>query len=200
MVKKSGDGGVQAKGPLPVRMSKVLKKLASGHKIEEISVAEGCTKDALKEALFALADRIDEEFGLGEVTLAVDGASRGNPGPAGIGAAIIDRNGKSLAELSRYIGQATNNEAEYQALVMGLELARDRKHPGIVIQTDSELMARQVRGEYRVKEPRLREMYARAHKLLEGFKRWEIREVPRTQNRLADRLSNIAIDKHIEGE
>jgi ribonuclease HI len=179
-------------------MSKVLKKLASGHKIEEISVAEGCTKDALKEALFALADRIDEEFGLGEVTLAVDGASRGNPGPAGIGAAIIDRNGKSLAELSRYIGQATNNEAEYQALILGLELALERKHPGVVIQTDSELMAKQVRGEYRVKEPRLREMYARVHKLLEGFKRWQITEVPRAQNRLADRLSNIAIDKHIE--
>lgn len=196
---KKGDAAGQTKGPLPVRMSKVLKKLASGHKIEEISVAEGCTKDALKEALFALADRIDDEFGLSVVTLAVDGASRGNPGPAGIGAAIIDHNGKSLAELSRYIGRATNNEAEYQALVAGLELARERKHPGLVIQTDSELMAKQIKGEYRVKEERLREYYARAHRLLEGFKSWEIRAVPRTQNRLADRLSNIAIDKHTEG-
>lgn len=195
---KKGDSSGLAKGPLPARMSQVIKKLASGHKIEEISVAEGCTKDALKEALFALADRIDDEFGLGQVVLAVDGASRGNPGPAGIGAAILDQNGRSLAELSRYIGRATNNEAEYQALIMGLELARDRRHPAIVVQTDSELMAKQVRGEYRVKEPRLRETYARAHQLLEGFKRWEIRSVPRAQNRLADRLSNIAIDKHVE--
>lgn len=196
---KKSDVTVQSKGPLPVRMSKVLKKLASGHKIEEISVAEGCTKDALKEALFALADRIDDEFGLSVVTLAVDGASRGNPGPAGIGAAIIDHNGKSLAELSRYIGRATNNEAEYQALVAGLELAKERNHPGLVIQTDSELMAKQIKGEYRIKEERLRGYYARAHQLLEGFKSWEIKAVPRAQNRLADRLSNIAIDKHTEG-
>ncbi len=196
---KKGDSAGQAKGSLPLRMSKVLKKLASGHKIEEISVAEGCTKDALKEALFALADRIDDEFGLSQVVLAVDGASRGNPGQAGIGAAIIDQHGKPLAELSRYIGRATNNEAEYQALIMGLELARERKYPGVIIQTDSELMARQMRGEYRVKEPRLREFYAKAHQLLEGFKHWEIKSVPRAQNRLADRLSNIAIDKHIEG-
>lgn len=189
----------QTTGPLPLRMSRVLKKLASGHKIEEISMAEGCTKDALKEALFALADRIDDEFGLTVVTLAVDGASRGNPGPAGIGAAIIDHNGKSLAELSRYIGRATNNEAEYRALVAGLELARERKHLGLIIQTDSELMAKQIKGEYRVKEERLREYYAKAHRLLEEFRSWEIRAVPRSQNRLADRLSNIAIDKHTEG-
>jgi ribonuclease HI len=196
---KKVDTSDQAKGTLPVRMSKVLKKLASGHKIEEISLAEGCTKDSLKEALFALADRIDEEFGLGQVTLAIDGASRGNPGPAGIGAAIIDSHGRSLAELSRYIGKATNNEAEYQALILGLELAKERKHQSILIQTDSELMAKQLRGEYRIKEPRLQQHFAKAHKLLEGFKHWEIKHVPRVQNRLADRLSNIAIDKHIEG-
>ncbi len=189
----------EAKGPLPQRMSRVLKKLASGHKIEEISLAEGCTKDALKEALYALADRIDEEFGLTEATMAVDGASRGNPGPAGIGAAILDRNGQSLAELSRYIGQATNNEAEYQALLAGLELAKERGIASLVIQTDSELMAKQIRGEYRVREERLRSMYAKVHRLLTGFKRWEIKSVPRAQNRLADRLSNIAIDKHLEG-
>jgi len=182
-----------------IRMSRILKKLASGHKIEEISVAEGCTKDALKEALLALADRIDQEFGYQTVTLAVDGASRGNPGPAGAGAAIIDSHGKPLAELSRYLGETTNNEAEYRALILGLEMARERKYPNIVIQTDSELLAKQIRGEYRVKEPRLKELFAKAHRLLEDFRHWEIKNVPRLQNRLADRLSNIAIDKHLAG-
>jgi len=179
-------------------MSTVLRKLASGHKIEDISEAEGCTRDALKEALLSMADKIDDEFGLSVVTLAVDGASRGNPGPAGAGAALIDHNGKSLAELSRYLGRATNNEAEYQALLLGLGLALERKHASIVIQTDSELMAKQIKGSYRVKEPHLRSLFAKAHKLLEGFKHWDIKAVPRAQNRLADRLSNIAIDKHVE--
>jgi ribonuclease HI len=145
-----------------------------------------------------MADMFDAEFGLSVATLAVDGASRGNPGQAGAGAAIIDHNGKSLAEISRYLGQVTNNEAEYQALILGLGLALERKHTSIVIQTDSELMAKQIKGIYRVKEPHLRSLYAKAHKLLEGFKQWDIKAVPRAQNRLADRLSNIAIDKHVE--
>lgn len=198
MVKKK-TADIPSGGSAPIRMSRILKKLASGHKIEEISVAEGCTKDALKEALLALADRIDQEFGYQVVTLAVDGASRGNPGPAGAGAAIIDSHGQPLYELSRYLGEATNNEAEYRALILGLEMAQERRYPNIIIQTDSELLAKQIQGEYRVKEPRLRELFAKAHQLLQGFKHWEIKNVPRLQNRLADRLSNIAIDKHLAG-
>jgi ribonuclease HI len=180
---------------LPVRMSAVLRRIAAGHTIETVSQAEGCSKDALKEALVSLADRIEVEFGLHTVKVMVDGASRGNPGPAGIGAAILDNHDRSLAELSTFIGTATNNEAEYQALVAGLGLALERGYPNVAIYTDSELMAKQIRGEYRIREPRLKERFAMAHRLLAKFKKWEIKAIPRSENRLADRLSNLAIDK-----
>lgn len=186
---------VKKQNKISARLSLVLRKIANDHHLSQVAEEEGCSRADLKEALVALADKIEQETGVDIVTLAVDGAARGNPGPAGAGAALLDSQGRSLAEKTMYLGKATNNEAEYQALVMGLTLALEREHPRILIQTDSELMARQITGEYKIKEPRLKIYFTQAHALLEKFQKWEIRSVPRAENRLADRLSNIAIDK-----
>ena len=186
---------VKKQNKVSARLSVVLRKIANDHHLSQVAEDEGCSRADLKEALVALADKIEQETGVDIVTLAVDGAARGNPGPAGAGAALLDSQGRSLAEKTRYLGKATNNEAEYQALVMGLTLALERDHPRILIQTDSELMAKQITGEYKIKEPRLKKYFTQAHALLEKFQKWEIKSVPRAENRLADRLSNIAIDK-----
>lgn len=186
---------VKKQNKMSARLSVVLRKIANDHHLSQVAEDEGCSRTDLKEALVALADKIEQETGVDIVTLAVDGAARGNPGPAGAGAALLDSQGRSLAEKTMYLGKATNNEAEYQALVMGLTLALERDHPRILIQTDSELMAKQITGEYKIKEPRLKIYFTQAHALLEKFQKWEIKAVPRAENRLADRLSNIAIDK-----
>jgi ribonuclease HI len=186
---------VKKQNKMSARLSIVLRKIANDHHLSQVAEDEGCSRADLKEALVALADKIEKETGVDIVTLAVDGAARGNPGPAGAGAALLDSQGRSLAEKTMYLGKATNNEAEYQALVMGLTLALERDHPRILIQTDSELMAKQITGEYKIKEPRLKKYFTQAHALLEKFQKWEIKAVPRAENRLADRLSNIAIDK-----
>jgi ribonuclease HI len=177
------------------KLSTVLRRMAAGHPMEDISESMGCSKDTLKEALVALADRIETDFGLSKVTMAIDGAARGNPGLAGAGVALLDGHGNVLAELSQYLGPATNNEAEYQALIFGLKLAQERGFTKLSIQTDSELLANQINGSYRIKEPRLKKLFVEAQQLLSKMEKWEIHSVPRTQNRLADRLANLAIDK-----
>lgn len=177
------------------KLSTVLRKVAGGHPMEDISESMGCSKDTLKEALVALADKIEMDFGVSKITLAIDGAARGNPGKAGAGAALVDEHGNILAEVSRYLGNATNNEAEYQALIVGLKMAKERGFSKLSIQTDSELLARQINGSYKVKEPRLKKLFVQVHQLLDQLEKWEIQSVPRVQNRLADRLANLAIDK-----
>jgi ribonuclease HI len=176
------------------KLSTVLRKVASGHPMEDISESMGCSKDTLKEALVALADKIETDFGVTQVTLAIDGAARGNPGQAGAGAALLDSHGNVLAERSQYLGRATNNEAEYQALIFGLKLARERGFSKLSIQTDSELLANQIKGSYRIKEPRLKKLFVQAQELLSQMEKWDIQAIPRVQNRLADRLANLAID------
>jgi ribonuclease HI len=128
------------------------------------------------------------------VVVHVDGGSRGNPGPAGIGAVITDPDGAELARANDYIGEATNNEAEYHALLLGLERARALGAREVEVVNDSQLVERQVRGEYRVKKLGLRPLHSQVLGLLEGFERWSIRSVPREQNELADLLVNDAID------
>ncbi|MDI6740746.1 MAG: ribonuclease HI family protein [Candidatus Edwardsbacteria bacterium] len=181
--------------PVLVRLSRVLRKISDGHSLDKIAGEEECLKDALKEALKALADKIDVESGKVKLTLVIDGAARGNPGPAGAGAAILNPRGTPLAEKSEFLGKATNNEAEYNSLIMGLQLALERGFKRLHIRTDSELLANQITGKYKVKEPRLKALFAKAHKLLDQLEEWDIVSVPRAENRLADRLSNLAIDK-----
>jgi len=125
----------------------------------------------------------------------IDGASRGNPGKAGVGV-IIEEDGRRVAERSEYIGEATNNVAEYSALIIALEeaLARNLKHVEIV--TDSELLVRQMLGEYRVRDEKLRKLYDRARELAGVFEEIEFRKVARADNREADKLANRAINRY----
>ena len=124
----------------------------------------------------------------------MDGGARGNPGPAGIGIVVTAEDGSVLARANDYIGVATNNTAEYRALLLGLERARELGAREVEVVNDSQLVARQVTGEYRVKKPDLRPLHAQALAALGGFERWSIRSVPREQNVLADELVNDAID------
>lgn len=124
----------------------------------------------------------------------VDGGSRGNPGPAGVGVVITDSDGAELARANDYIGEATNNTAEYRALLLGLERAKALGAPEVEIVNDSQLVERQVRGEYRVKKADLKVLHEQVRTALRDFERWSIRSVPREQNELADTLVNEAID------
>jgi ribonuclease HI len=124
----------------------------------------------------------------------VDGGARGNPGPAAIAAVLADPEGNVLEEHSEAIGRATNNVAEYRALLLGIESARALGARELDLVGDSELIARQVRGEYRVKDPSLRELHAQVAAALDGLERWTIRNVPREENARADRLVNETLD------
>ena len=130
-----------------------------------------------------------------EWLLMVDGAARGNPGPAGCGAVICDEKGAVVRELSRYLGHATNNVAEYEALLMGLEALIKLKRNKIVVQSDSQLLVRQLNGEYRVKDEKLKVLYQRAAGLLRQFGSYRIVHVRRELNKAADRLANRGIDE-----
>jgi ribonuclease HI len=124
----------------------------------------------------------------------VDGGARGNPGPAAIAAVLADPGGEVLEERSEAIGRATNNVAEYRALLLGIERARALGARQLELVGDSELIVRQVRGEYRVKDAALRELHSRVKAALADFDRWSIRNVPREDNAHADRLVNEALD------
>jgi ribonuclease HI len=125
--------------------------------------------------------------------LMVDGAARGNPGEAGCGAVIFDENGTTVKELSRYLGRATNNVAEYEALLMGLKAVLELGKKQICVQSDSELLVRQLNGEYRVKDEKLRVLFQKAVQLLSQFDDYRIVHVPRESNRRADHLANRGI-------
>jgi ribonuclease HI len=124
----------------------------------------------------------------------LDGGARGNPGPSGIGVVITDEQGGELARANDYIGVATNNVAEYRALLLGLERARALGAREVALVNDSQLVARQLTGEYRVKKPDLRPLHELALAALSEFDRWTVRSVPREQNEIADELVNEAID------
>jgi ribonuclease HI len=124
----------------------------------------------------------------------VDGGARGNPGPAAIAAGVKTPEGEVLEEGSEAIGPATNNVAEYRALLLGIERARALGAREVELVGDSELIVRQVRGEYRVKDPGLRDLYAQVRQALDGFDRWSIRHVRREENARADGLVNEALD------
>jgi ribonuclease HI len=123
-----------------------------------------------------------------------DGAARGNPGPAGAGVCIQDPDGNVVAEVERFLGNATNNVAEYSALLCGLERAEELGADEVEVRSDSELVVRQMRGEYRVRHPGLRQLVSRAHELARAFASVEYVHVRRELNREADRLANRAID------
>jgi ribonuclease HI len=130
----------------------------------------------------------------------VDGASRGNPGRAGAGVWMTNGEGKKLLETSRYLGLKTNNEAEYWALLIGLREAKRLGGKSVLIFTDSELIQRQVKGIYRVKDLNLKNLHQKVIKDLNWFSSFEIESIPREENREADRLANHAIQRRITKE
>src|SRR5437660_5975217 len=124
-----------------------------------------------------------------------DGGARGNPGPAGYGVVIHDSSGKKVAGLSEYLGRQTNNVAEYQALIGALEYAVEHGPKALKVVSDSELLVRQIKGIYKVKEPTLRDLHARASQLVRQLEWFNIEHVLRGHNREADQLANDAMDQ-----
>ena len=124
-----------------------------------------------------------------------DGACRGNPGPAGAGMVLHDPQGRLQVRKGRYLGETTNNVAEYQALLLGLEEARKLAVKKLRVLADSELMVKQLNGHYRVKSPHLLPLWRQALQALQQFEAYAIMHVPREKNRLADEVANQAIDQ-----
>ena len=133
-----------------------------------------------------------------EAVLFADGGARGNPGPAASAAVLLEPDGELIEEIGAYLGVATNNVAEWTALVLGLEAAAKRGIRRLRVRLDSELVVKQLGGEYRVKHAGLRPLYERARRLVREFSEVEIRHVPRAENALADRLVNRVLDEETE--
>ncbi|HEU4738884.1 MAG TPA: ribonuclease HI family protein [Solirubrobacterales bacterium] len=129
----------------------------------------------------------------------VDGGARGNPGPAAIGVVVRDGGGTVLEEVGEKIGEATNNVAEYRALLRGIELAAAHGVSELELVGDSELVVRQVEGRYKVKNAGMKELHAEVKKALADFDSWSIRHVRRAENADADRLVNEALDGVLDG-
>jgi ribonuclease HI len=126
-----------------------------------------------------------------------DGAARGNPGPAGAGAVLVEPNGQVVDKLGKFLGHQTNNYAEYSGLLLGLRRAMELGVREVEVFADSELMIRQLGGRYQVKSPSLRPLYEEALKVLNGFERVKLVHVPREMNRAADEMSNRAIEERM---
>jgi len=131
---------------------------------------------------------------INKLIINVDGASRGNPGPASIGVILKDENKQMVAEIAEKIGRTTNNQAEYRALLAGLKKALSLGAQEVVVNSDSELLVRQMLGIYRVKKEELKPLHAEAVKLAGSFKSFKIGSIPRELNREADKLANKALD------
>ena len=128
-----------------------------------------------------------------KLSIYTDGGARGNPGPAGIGVVIFDGK-KKIKELKKYIGIATNNVSEYTAVIYALQEALMQKAEEVELNLDSELVAQQLEGEYRVKNANIRPLFEQAMHLISGFKKIKIKHIPREENKEADRLVNKAIN------
>ena len=131
----------------------------------------------------------------GKWVIYADGASRGNPGPASIGATILDESGREIHTVSRRIGRATNNEAEYRAAIAGLEAALALGARDVELRMDSELVVRQLESRYKVRNPSLRRLFGRLKDLQWRFASFSVQHVRREANRRADKLANEAFDR-----
>jgi ribonuclease HI len=131
----------------------------------------------------------------GWITAYCDGGSRGNPGPAGFGVFIQDETGGKLAELSEFLGTKTNNFAEYSGLLAALNFALEQGRPRLRVVSDSELMVKQIKGQYRVNSPDLKPLYDEARRRIARLESFQIQHVLRDKNRQADQLANLAMDR-----
>ncbi len=129
--------------------------------------------------------------------LFTDGAARGNPGHAGAGALLLEADGTELQQVSGYLGICTNNVAEYRALIAGLKAALSLGTGPLALFMDSELVVRQLSGQYKVRNAQLQPLYEESLRLLAQFAAWQVRHIPRARNAEADRLANAGIDQHL---
>ncbi len=167
----------------------------------------GLTRERLGRVLEKMADHSPNAAGtidssdlnstLNRVRVYSDGAARGNPGPSGAGAVLVEPSGQIVDRLGKYLGVHTNNYAEYMGLLLGLRRARELGVREVEVFADSELMIRQLGGRYQVKSPSLRPLYQEALKLLNDFSRVKLVHVPREMNSAADEMSNRAIDERM---
>lgn len=158
---------------------------------ETLDAFPGISKEHLKKIIYQAAESFAKAQSA--ALLWVDGAARGNPGPAGAGFVLKKGKNRILSD-GEYLGEATNNEAEYRALILGMKAAIREGCDELEVRSDSELMVRQMRGEYRVKSHRLQELYFQAIKQIEPFRKIVFTHVRREENKEADRLANMAID------
>jgi len=152
----------------------------------------GLTRDNLSSILETASQKTAPE-GQGPAVLWVDGAARGNPGPAGAGAYLVVP-GKDAVGRGEFLGVATNNVAEYSALIMGLAMVEGHGLKSVGVRSDSELMVRQMTGEYRVKNEKLKSLFAKATKAVTRLESVTFEHIPREENREADQMANRAVD------
>lgn len=172
----------------------IFAALAQGLDLPAVRERFNLTPEALQDLFRDAADLYPVQSG-GVWRLFCDGASRGNPGPAGAGIVLHDPQGRLRVNTGRYLGETTNNVAEYQALLLGLEEAWKLEVKKLRIFADSELMVKQLTGRYRVKSPHLIPLWRQAVNALNQFETWDINHVPREENHLADAAANRAIDQ-----
>ena len=191
-----------------VTPAQLLLAIAEHETLEKTCAAvQGLTREAAQKLLRGAARQLQQEnLPLREKSAAVpgrsvrvysDGAARGNPGPAGAGAVLTDAAGNVIARLGRYLGKQTNNVAEYEGLLLGLKHARELGYREVEVRADSQLLIRQLKGEYAVRHAGLKPLHAEALRLLRSFDRYDLQHVPREENALADEMSNRAIDEEM---
>jgi len=190
-----------------VTPAQLLLAIAEHETLDETRAAlPGLTREAAQKLLRGTARHLQQEPPAPprkeappgrSVRVYSDGAARGNPGPAGAGAVLTDAAGNVIARLGRYLGRQTNNVAEYQGLILGLEHARQLGFREVEVRADSQLLVRQLKGEYAVRHAGLKPLHAEALRLLRTFDRYDVEHVPRAENALADEMSNRAIDEEM---
>ena len=178
----------------------LLRHIAAEESLRSTQKALGLTRAEIQATLNRLADSLDSKpaprpaaasvaAGLTRLRVYSDGAARGNPGPAGAGAVLVEPSGQVVDRIGKFLGVQTNNFAEYTGLLIGLRRARELGVSEVEVFVDSELMIRQLGGRYQVKSPSLRPLYKEALKLLNDFTRVKLVHVPREMNAAADEMS-----------
>ncbi len=165
------------------RVDKLFQNLKSHIKKDNLTISDKEKADA---------SNTNNEIDL--IVVNTDGGSRGNPGESGIGVAIFDKDSNLINETFDYLGVATNNIAEYKAMILGIKLSMEYNAKKILFKSDSELMVKQIKGEYRVKNPQLKLLFTEAKDLLKKLPNWKIMHVRREENIEADLLANKGID------
>jgi ribonuclease HI len=174
------------------RLGQILEEAA-----QRLQGSEGKAEEDAPASTPPAAEEFPSRGATPRLRLYSDGAARGNPGPSGAGAVLVEPGGQVVAKVGKFLGNQTNNYAEYMGLLIGLKHAKALGAKEIEIFADSELLIRQLGGRYQVKSPSLRPLYEEAVKLLNDFSRVKLVHVPREMNAAADEMSNRAIDERL---